>query len=383
MTNASDLSATRREQAIILIAAGLALTALGAVQAMYGPAFPSLMQRFGVGLDRVGDTVVLHFLGGLASTVASTFALQRYGYRRTLIVAGTFAAAGMLVAAVTPVWSLLLVGATLGGFGFGLVNIVINLLVTRVFAARAAPVLNFLSALFGIGAILGPAAVAAIAAAGLNLTPLFFALGAAITVATLVAARAPDPPVQTRDGSVRTPWGLATGFALVFLFYVGAETSVASWETTHLEPYVGASRAAALTSLYWVMLTIGRFVAVPISLRVRPRYVVLSASIASLVALALTHNSDLAPFAYAAAGFLMAPIFPTTLAWIAAVFPNRSERVIPYTFAIGTFGPIASTAAIGAWAAAAGTDVIPTALTLLVGTLVVITAGMLIATRDR
>jgi fucose permease len=383
VTHASDLPATRRERAVILIAAALALTALGAVQAMYGPAFPSLMQRFGVGLDRVGDTVVLHFLGGLASTVASTIALQRFGYRRTLVVAGTAAASGMLIAAVTPVWSLLLVGATLGGFGFGLLNIVINLLVTRVFASRAAPYLNFLSALFGIGAILGPAAVAAIAAAGVNLTPLFFALAGAVGLATAVASRAPDPPVQTRDANVKTPWGLATGFALVFLFYVGAETSVASWETVHLEPYVGASRAAALTSLFWVMLTVGRFVAVPISLRVRPRYVVLTASILSLVALSLTHISGLAPVAYAAAGFLMAPIFPTTLAWIAAVFPSRSERVIPYTFAIGTFGPIASTATIGAWAAAAGTDVIPTALTLLVGVLVVINIGMLIATRER
>ena len=45
----------------LLATAALGLLGIGAIQAMYGPAFPGLIERFGVGVDRVGETVQLHF----------------------------------------------------------------------------------------------------------------------------------------------------------------------------------------------------------------------------------------------------------------------------------------------------------------------------------
>ena len=46
------------------VAAAFGLFALGAAQAGYGPAFPALMARFPVGLDRVGEVVVVRAPGG-------------------------------------------------------------------------------------------------------------------------------------------------------------------------------------------------------------------------------------------------------------------------------------------------------------------------------
>ena len=369
------------ERRSLLLASVFGLLALGALQALYGPAFPSLMARFGVGVDAVGTTVILHFAGGFASTLAAPLLLLRLGYRMTLRLAGSAAAGGMVLAAVSPSWPILLVAAALAGVGFGLFNIVMNLLVTRTFTTRAAPYLNFLSAIFGVGAIAGPALVVVLAG---SLAPLFLLLGGSAALATLFATRAPNPvPEKPVSGADAPPWGLGVGFALVYLTYVSMESSVGAWETVHLEPFVGLEVAGLFTSGFWVAMTVGRFVAIPISTRVRPRYIVLVASFMTLIAVAFTHVPAIAPAAYVAAGLFMAPIFSTTLAWIAAVFPKRSERVIPIALAVGAIGPIAVTGPIGLWVAVDGTGVIASALTLLASCMFVVASVMLWATRTR
>ena len=383
VTHDDGLTVTPLERRALLAASVFALTALGALQALWGPAFPALMDRYGVGIDTVGTTVMLHFIGGLTSTLAAPWLLPRFGYRRILVIAGIVAASGMTLAALAPTWSLLLTAALMGGLGFGLTNTGLNILVTRTFTRNAAPYLNLLSALFGVGAILGPIVVAAVTAAGVSLWHPFLGLAGLAALATLFALATPNPRILTANAGARTPWLLALGFAAIYLVYVGTESSVAAWETVHLKPFVGAGRAAALTSLFWIMLTLGRFAIVPIASRFKPRYLVLGASAATLVALAFTHIPSIAPFAYAAAGFVMAPIFPTAMAWISAVFPKRREQVIPLALGLGAFGPIGATALIGAWAAGAGTQVIPTALTLL-GILLLLVAGSMVwATRSR
>lgn len=368
----------RSDRLLVVVASLFGLVALGAVQALYGPAFPGLMERYDVGVDTVGATVMAHFFGGFASTLAAPLLLSRVGYRPTMVAAGSVATSGMLLAGLAPTWPLLLAGASLGGIGFGLLNVAFNLLVTRVFQDQAAPVLNLLSALFGIGAIAGPAVVGAV---GDALAVPFLALAAFAGTATLLATRLPSPAVETPAAGSRTPWLAAIGFALFYALYVSTESGVANWETLHLEPFVGASRAAFLTSLFWVALTVGRFLAIPVAARFRPRTVVLVSAGLSTLGLAATHVQAIAPAAYALTGLLFAPIFPTGLAWIARVFPARSERIVPFALALAALGPVATTGVIGAWADAAGTTVIPTALTLIAAALFVVAAGLAYATR--
>ena len=117
---------------------------------------------FGVGVERVGATVQLHFAAGLVATLASSLLLERFGYRRIIVVASAMLAAGATSVALAPSWGLLLVGVTGGGLGFGLLNVGLNLVVARTFAPNAAPFLNLVSALFGVGAVLGPLAVGAV-----------------------------------------------------------------------------------------------------------------------------------------------------------------------------------------------------------------------------
>lgn len=356
---------------VVLATAGLGLVSIGAIQAMYGPAFPGLMARFGIGVERVGATVQLHFAAGLVGTVASSLLLERVGYRWFLVAAGTMMSAGALGVSLAPSWSLLLVGVTVAGLGFGLLNVGLNLVVARTFAPNAAPFLNLVSALFGIGAVLGPLAIGAV---GGSLRAPFIGLALAAATTTALALRLPEPPQARATQAGGFPWVVGIGFVVLFGLYVAVEQGVASWETVHLEPVVGAQRAAFFTSLFWAALTVGRLIAIVFAERTQPRSLVLGASVAGLAALAAAHGTAFAPLAYVLAGLAFAPVFPTTLAWIERVFPERSERVVPIALAFANAGPVGATAVIGGWVGRAGPQVVPSALTGMAGLLVVVVA---------
>lgn len=363
----------------LLVAGFLGLLALGAIQAMYGPAFPGLTERFGVGVDVVGTVVILHFAGSFVTTAASGMLLTRFGYRRVMMSAGTCMVAGALMVAFAPTWPWVLAGALLGGLGFGSLNVSFNVLVARVFAPNAAPPLNLLSAMFGSGAVLGPLAVGI---AGSSLRLPFLGLALITALATVLIWRLAEPAAVGSAGNEPMPWLVAGGFLLMYFLYVASEAGVASWETVHLEPSMGARGAAYMTSVYWAAVTLGRLLATPVSAFVRPRVLILVVTAAALAALLAAHVTALAPYAYALAGLAFAPIFPTGLAWLQRVFPLRSERIVPVVLAAANLGPVVTTGAIGALVAWGGPSLVPTALSGIVALLLLVVLSLWWATRE-
>ncbi|MEX2536272.1 MAG: MFS transporter [Trueperaceae bacterium] len=367
------------DKRFLLITSFLAILSLGALQAMYGPAFPGLTDRFDIGIERVGLPVVLHFAGSFATTAAAAVLLTSLGYRRTMVAASSSLLMGILIVAFASTWSWVLAGALLGGIGFGALNVSFNLLVARAFAPNAAPQLNLLSAVFGVGAVLGPLAVGM---AGSSLRLPFLGLAMVAAMATILTMRLHEPTVAKGSGEERMPWLVAGGFLLMYFLYVACEAGVASWETVHLEPSLGARGAAYMTSVYWGAVTVGRLLAVPVSAFVRPRVLVLVVTTVALAALFAAHVTALAPFAYALAGLAFAPVFPTGLAWLQRVFPRRSERVVPIVLAAANLGPVVTTGAIGALVAWGGPGLVPTALSGIATLLLVMVVSLWWVTRD-
>lgn len=362
----------------LLVAAFLTFVVIGALQAMYGPAFPGLTERFGVGVGTVGTVVVLHFAGSFVTIASSSVLLTRFGYRPVQAVGAASMVTGMLTVAFAPAWAWALAGALLGGIGFGLLNVSFNLMVARVFAPHAAPPLNLISALFGAGAMIGPLTVGL---AGSSLRLPFLGFGAVAAVAAILTIRLPEPVRPEGPGGERIPWGIAGGFVAMYFLYVAGEAGVAAWETVHLEPHLGATSAAYATSVYWGALTLGRLLATPLSARVRPRTLVLASSALGLTAVAVAHVTALAPVAYTVAGFVFAPIFPTGIAWLQRVFPRRSEGVVPIVLAVANLGPVTTTAAIGALVAWGGPERVPTGLVAILTPLVAVVAWLWWRTR--
>ncbi len=374
---ATSLPPTRQA---VLWAAVAAFFLIGAVQALYGPAFPLLRERFGIGLEQVSMVVSAQFLGAFLGIILSGLLLRALGYRRVLLAACVTLALGVGVVAVAPVWLAVLGGAVLAGAGAGLLNVSGNLMIAVVFRPKAAPALNIINAAFGVGAVAGPLLVtfmephygwafAATALVAVLLLPWFGRLGV------------PDVTLPER-GAAPVAWGSLVGFVLLYVFYVSAEVGVTSWETEYLTPAFGA-RAGAFTSLYWLAITAGRLLAAPLSARIRTHHFVLVASAATLVFMVAAHRVESAPIAYVLVGLSLAPIFPTALAWLTEVFPQRAEQVTPVVVAAANFGPALSAPIIGAVVNAWGVRVVPSALSVLTFALLLAVVWLWSRTRGR
>ncbi|HET8984379.1 MAG TPA: MFS transporter [Trueperaceae bacterium] len=344
----------------VLFVAAAAFLLCGGMASLYGPLFPELRQRFGVGVDEVGAVVSAHFLGSFTMIVLSSSMIKRWGYRTVILVGLITLMAGLAVLALAGQWWLVIAGAGIGGLGFGLLNVSINLVVARAFAADAAPALNLINAIFGGGAMLTPLMVAAFAPRFAPPLVILISLCAVVLLlATRLVAPPPAPPVR---GGAPVAWALVTGFIVLYFMYVTSEVGVASWVTEYLTPSVGLGWAAGATSIYWGAVTLGRILAVPVSARVKPGAMVIGSLTVALCALVAAHWIPVAPVAFAVVGLGLAPVFPTGLAWLNRAMPLRAEQLTPVALAAANLGPVATAPLIGMAVLAWGVSVIPSAL---------------------
>jgi FHS family glucose/mannose:H+ symporter-like MFS transporter len=366
---ASRLVLTGGRRAIVLTSF-LAFVLLGAEHALYGPAFEAFQERYQQNATSVSLTVSLHFLGSFFTILASGVLIRRFGYPRLLAVSALLMTVAVGVIGSAPSWPVVLAGSFAAGLGFGVLDVGVNLLVIRSFAGRVGPVLNLLNAMFGLGAILGPALIAVTVPAVERAFLVVAALGLAITV---LLWRLPQPSSEPLPGpATAASLGRAFAFVVIYFLYVSSEVGGASWETTHLTPHFGAVQAASFTSLYWMAVTVGRLLAAPVSAVVRPAVMVVGACVLALAAALLTQIVPVAPYAYVLLGLAFAPIFPSTLGWLHETFPARAEQIAPLALAGATLGPVVTSPLIGMSVAGFGPGAVPVALSLLTGALLVV-----------
>lgn len=358
MSTSSVLFSRETRRALFLGFATFVL--VGVSNTLYGPSFDRFSARYGVGVEVVGLLVSAQFGGALVAMVLSSWSLKRFGYRRQLVAGGLLTVAGALLVTQAPSWPLALSAAAIGGFGTGILVVSVNLMVARVFEAVASPALNLMNAVFGLGAIAGPLLVAVSAP---RLEPPFLVLAVLGLGVVAMAAGVRAPAVRSpARGAGRVPIAPIVGFALVMFFYVATEVGITSWETEHLSGHFGAARAAAFTSLFWIAITVGRLLAVPLSSRLHPGRMVTFSLAFSVVGLVLAQVPALAPAGYALAGLFLAPVFATNTAWFTQALGERAERYAPLAFATGNLGPVSTAPLIGMAVGAYGTGAIPTLL---------------------
>lgn len=158
---------------------------------------------------------------------------------------------------------------------------------------------------------------------------------------------------------------LLAAFVLVYVLHVAIETGVGGWEPTHLQALGHTAAAAATaTSVFWLMLTVGRFAVAPISLRWPPSMIVTWSCVAMAAFLGLATVPALAPYTYAGVGLAIAPIFPTGLAWLNRAVPSAAKAGA-YVIAASMIGGVAFPPLLGGVIDRAGVSRLPLVLLLL------------------
>ncbi|MFF4604733.1 MFS transporter [Streptomyces sp. NPDC001339] len=346
--------------AVVASCAGFVV--IGALQALYGPAIPALRTEFGITPAVAGLGLSAHFAGALLGVLLFHRLRGTAGNRQLLGGSYVLMALGALGFALSPAWPLSLAAAFVIGLGFGGIDYGLNQLFSVGFGHRSTAMLNLLHAHFGIGAVAGPALAGRL---GAENYPWIFGITAVISVLLLVtlggvAQKEPSPEKQADRSPGRSQvLPVVAAFIGIYVFHVAIETGVGGWEPTHLETFgYGATAAATATSAYWLAMTVGRFLAVPLTLRFPAPAIVIVCCLGMAASLLLATVPAAAPYAYLGVGLAIAPIFPTCLPWLNRAVPTLSGAGA-YVIAASMIGGVAFPPPLGTAIESFGVQSVP------------------------
>ncbi|MGO4420433.1 sugar MFS transporter, partial [Streptomyces sp. MCAF7] len=375
---------------------------IGALQALYGPSIPAFRDEFGLSPSTAGLGLSAHFVGGVAGVLVfdrlfgHADPASRIGNRKLLGGSYLLMAAGAAGFALAPTWPAALAMALVAGLGFGGIDYGLNQLFAVGFGRRSTAMLNILNAHFGIGAILGPALIGLVGAEHYTAVFLGFAALTLPLLLCLTGVRDEAPPhtdeaaeadddadarrARARSRSLATVLG---AFVLLYVLHVGIEAGVGGWEPTHLETVgYGATAAASATSVYWLMMTVGRFLVAPLALRWPARSIIVVSCAGMTACLLLAAVPALAPYAYAGVGLFIAPIFPTGLPWLNDAAP-RARRAGALVIAASMVGGVAAGPALGKAIELSGIRSVPLILAAVSAICLATTGWLIRATATR
>ncbi len=304
----------------------LLFVSLGYSLGITGPALPSLAEQTGSTLGAIGSIFLLGALGGMLGTAISGRLLDRIPQSHLLLGLAQLTSAA-LFAFIPQAGSLpvLLLIFFINGLPVGMINTGANTLLMWTHGKKAGPYMNGLHFAFGLGAFLAPTVFAQVLKLGGTYQHAYWALaGLAVIVGLFILFLTGNPEhPDTQEDSAQLQGNLRKALptiiiAMLFLFfYVGSEITFGNWVYTYTLTLdlADATRAAYLTSGFWLAFTIGRAISIAVAARYEPEQILTVAFVGGLSALVL---AILAPTSvnilWAATlmvGFFMAPIWAT------------------------------------------------------------------------
>lgn len=298
---------------------------LGLVVAVIGPTLPGLAEHTHTRLSEISFLFTAHSLGYLTGSLIGGWLYDR--------IPGHPVMAGALfimtvVMSVVPVMSLLLFLIAilfLLGMADGVLDVGGNTLLVWVHGEKVTPFMNGLHFFFGLGAFLSPIIVAQAMKINDDINWAYWILAFIIFPFTVLLIRLQSPEVRALSGENKPKsinYILVALFAFFFFLFVGAELSIGGWiySYAYAMGLAGKIKAAYITSAFWGSLMFGRLLAVPISFRVKPRWILLIDIVGCLIAgsiIALWSKTQLALWlGTIIMGLSVSSLFPTSISFM-------------------------------------------------------------------
>lgn len=308
----------------------------GIANGLLGVAWPSIRYSFGLPLDSLVVLLISSTIGYVSGSVYAGKLMARIGIGRSLLIGNILAAIGLIGYACATSWQVFIVFGLLTGWTSGTVVASLNIFIA---STRTVRVMNWMHAMYGIGATVGPLVMTAVIATrfgwrlGYIVAALFhLVLGILfLTVLNRMDFRGVVDSTTTvsrnekpRSGilvALRVPIVLLSIF--MFLFYTGIETTTGQWafslftEGRSISPYL----AGIMISAFWGMLTIGRIVFGAAANRIGITRLLRWSMVGTVISSAMfIIPSPIASFiSVAGMGLSLAAIFPTLM----SDTPNR------------------------------------------------------------
>ncbi len=244
---------------------------IGAMGGASGILLPSQIAYYHVNTSTIGLLFFALSTGYILSAGSTGFLIQKLSQHWYLTWGAALCMVSTFAFSLKPPFLLALVTNLFLGFGTGIIDTGFNALISSL--PRRTQLLNYLHAFYGTGALLGPLVASAflfihwqwntvyLVWCGLSLLQLIGCLVLLHTQAFSISIH------QNEHRHSRNTLGaiLKIGpvwLAILFLFlYVGVETSVGNWSYSFLleDRHQATLLAGWIVSVYWLGLTLGRF----------------------------------------------------------------------------------------------------------------------------
>lgn len=309
----------------LMVTAGyyLAFIAIGLVLTSLSPTLLGLSRQTQSSLNQVSILFTARSLGVLFTALLGSRLYDRFPGHPLLIIALGLVALMMALIPLVPLLWLLATLFLFMGLIEGMIDVGGNTLIVWLHRDKVGPFMNGMHFAFGIGAFIAPLIISQSLLYSGGIAWGYWVIALLILPVALFFFWLPSPiPEKLADGAAtQSSQAMLVGLiALFFCLYVGIEASFGGWIATYAVALGLAPEATAgyLTSAFWVALTLGRLLSVPIATRLRPRTILLMdllGGLVSLVVLLLWPASlTMVWIGALGLGLSIASAFPTTLA---------------------------------------------------------------------
>jgi MFS transporter, FHS family, Na+ dependent glucose transporter 1 len=319
---------------------------LGLTTAMTGPSLPSLAQNTGVQLDEISIIFIASSLGYILGAFLGGKLIDRLpGHRVAIALLICIGVLIALVPGITRLWLLVVVLFFLG-IASASFDVSENTLLIWAHGSGVGPFMNGLHLFFGIGALIAPLIIAWSLSSFQNIDRAFWLFSLMILPVIFWVVRLPAPKMEIAADEAQAKlrnYSLLALTVVVMMLYVGAEVGFSSWLYTYvLEMRLsGEAIAAQLTSAFFLALTAGRLIAIPISTRVSPHRIIITDLVGSILSagILLVWPQSMAALwiGVLGLGFSMASFFPTMFSYTGQ-YVDISGRITSWIFAGASFG---------------------------------------------
>lgn len=324
-----------------------------------GSIIPTLLAEFELSLRAASAFHYVPMIAIGAGALALGFLADRVGRKATIVLGLAIYGLSSLLFAFGSSFGFFIVLLGVAGIGVSVFKIGALALIGDVSRSTRehTTFMNTVEGFFAVGAIVGPAIVATLLAAGLSWKYLYVVAAVICVVLVVAAAMARYPATAAQnDGAAFTPTlrkmrdAHALGFSTLIMLYVAVEVAVYVWMPTYLQSYTGPTAwlAAYALTIFFVLRAAGRFLGAWFLRRLSwsTVLVVFAAAIVVCFGGSLYGGPDHAVYLLPLSGLFMSVVYPTLNSKGISCFP-RSEHgavagvILFFTAFAAAVGPLA------------------------------------------
>jgi fucose permease len=321
----TGVTTTSRNLAVVKALTYLMFAMFAMTTDSVGIIIPEVIKTFRLSLTAAGTFQYATMAGiALAGLMLGQLA-DRFGRRPTIVIGLTLFAAACFLLAAGDAFLFFAVMLGISGLAIGVFKTGALALIGDISTSTAqhTSIMNTVEGFFGVGAIVGPAILTRMLAAGMSWKWLYVLAGT-ICVVLIVLALVVKYPVTARTttaarSSTGTMRAMQNRYVLAFsagaFLYVGVEAAIYVWMPTLMSGYTGSAVALATysISIFFLLRAAGRFLGAWVLTRVQWQTVLALFSGGILLCFVLTviGGVNWGVYLLPASGLFMSVVYPT------------------------------------------------------------------------